>query len=82
MILRIELSPDGLATCNDFRDCECAHDHIKPEREESCDCCESFADDQPDSRLEEVLSYYGGTLKTDTIKALEILLAKVRESRP
>jgi len=53
--MTIELDPR-------YWDCECEHDYIHPKSMECCPKCKAWRDDQPDSRVEEVLKY-----KTTTI---------------
>jgi hypothetical protein len=42
-------------TTEDFWDCECDHNYIKPSSQLRCIHCGSWAEDQPDSRCEEVI---------------------------
>lgn len=48
---------DEIITNPDFWDCECETDYIHPKSQEKCKLCGAFAEDQPDSRQEEVLKY-------------------------
>ena len=42
-------------TTNAYWDCECEDNYIKPKRETSCVQCHAIVDEQPDSRVIEVL---------------------------
>ena len=47
---------DDVKTTEDYWDCECENDYIHPKGVVWCNKCKAFAEDQPDSRVSEVLA--------------------------
>ena len=47
-----------ITTTDLWWDCECRDDYIHPKTVAYCPDCGAYADDQPDSRVEEVLALY------------------------
>jgi hypothetical protein len=41
-----------------FWDCECEHNFIHPKSQPTCSICEAEVDEQPDSRVDEILSLH------------------------
>lgn len=55
MILNLEVENCGdFDLTPDFWDCECKDDFIHPKKQSLCDRCGAVADEQPDSRVNEV----------------------------
>jgi hypothetical protein len=46
----------GILTTDKFWDCECFKNFIHPKSLNKCDICMAIAEDQPDSRVNEVLA--------------------------
>jgi aspartyl/asparaginyl beta-hydroxylase (cupin superfamily) len=44
-------------TISDYWDCDCKENYIHPASENSCKLCNTFREDQPDSRLVEVINH-------------------------
>jgi len=51
-----------IITTDKYWDCECDSDYIHPASEKTCQLCGAEREEQPDSRLEEVLNYLGETV--------------------
>ena len=47
-----------MKTNPNFWDCECEHDYIHPKSEQYCSICDSWEDEQPDSRENELELYH------------------------
>ena len=64
--MRIE-TIGGITLASDYWDCECEQDYIHAKLdgdvEQFCNRCGSDMDDWPNSRLDEVLQYYGLTYR-------------------
>lgn len=59
----IETEDHGdIMTTPDFWDCECKDDYIHPHSEKKCPKCKARREDQPDSRVNEVICYYRNKL--------------------
>lgn len=54
----IEVHGDGLCTTPLFWDCECENNYIHPASDESCILCGAIREEQPDSRVDEVLQQH------------------------
>ena len=55
-----------------FWDCECNEGYIHPCTEDSCVACNSFFEDSPDARVDEVFhERYGSSLPKSLVDALE-----------
>jgi|GEM_PF-2737835 len=55
MLLNLQVENYGdLDLTPDFWDCECIDDYIHPKTKRLCDRCGAVADEQPDSRVNEV----------------------------
>ncbi len=46
-----------LKTSEDYWDCECEHNYIHPKTQDRCFVCGAFAEEQPDSRVNEIIEY-------------------------
>lgn len=51
-----------IITSPDFWDCGCQRDYIHPRKERKCKVCGARRDEQPESRLGEVLAYFENKL--------------------
>jgi len=49
--------PRPIILTPEWWDCECDKDYIHPKKQHRCPKCKAHADDQPDSRLSEVLYF-------------------------
>jgi len=56
-------SPDAFYTVDEFWDCDCDEDSIRPKSEPHCQKCNCTADDSPDSRLHDVLDRFPELVK-------------------
>jgi hypothetical protein len=62
--MKIEAFGDVI-TVDGFWDCECDNNYIHRAEEQECQICNCKAEDQPDSRLPEILAEYGDKLDVD-----------------
>lgn len=63
-----------IATTPLFWDCECGADFIHPAAQPQCPNCGADRDDQPDSRVPEVLALCSGHLAPEQRKMFEAAL--------
>ena len=70
----------SLATTCLFWDCECAEDYIHPASENQCPVCESKREDQPPSRVEEVI-HHSSRLPRGLVGIIESMLEACGEER-
>lgn len=47
--------PNSIQTTEKYWDCECEKDYIHPKTQDKCTICGALAEEQPDSRVNEVL---------------------------
>lgn len=45
----------NIETSPDFWDCECENNYIHPKEQPKCEICGAIREDQPDSRINEIL---------------------------
>jgi hypothetical protein len=50
------LNDQGILTTDEYWDCECLNNYIHPKNQKTCFKCCTKADEQPDSRVSEVLA--------------------------
>lgn len=48
---------NDVITTEKYWDCECEHNFIRPKTQNRCDICGAEAEEQPDSRVNEVLMF-------------------------
>lgn len=48
---------NNVETTPKYWDCECKHNFIHPKRQRWCEICKALAEEQPDSRINEVLMF-------------------------
>ncbi len=53
---KIHTGNDDIQTTEKYWDCECEHNFIHSKTQTMCHICGAVADDQPDSRINEVLA--------------------------
>ena len=59
----------GFYTDSRFWDCECETNYIHPKSEEECKVCGAYSEEQPDSRMDEVIgAIFDGHIHITDIK--------------
>ncbi len=76
LIEKHNIGRDTFYTTSLFWDCECEYDYILPAFLDECPMCNSRREDQPDARVEEVLSHKC-CLPVELVQVVEALADKI-----